>query len=95
MTTIPTKYTPQIAFHPGETLAEKLKELGMGSKEFAAITGQHEETMPSILNGSSSITPEMAVQFEQVLKIPAHFWLNMQRRYEEYLIGEKQRSKVG
>lgn len=85
MTTIPTKYTPQIAFHPGETLAEKLDELGIGSKEFAALTGHLEETMTSILNGNSSITPEMAVQFEHVLKIPAHYWLNMQRRYDEYL----------
>ena len=27
----------------------------------------------------------MAVKFENVLKIPAHFWLNKQRNYEEFL----------
>lgn len=85
---MPTKknqYHPQIAFHPGETLAEKLEELGMGPKEFSVRTGKPEKTIIAILKGQSSITPEMAVQFEHVVKIPAHFWLNMQRNYDEFI----------
>lgn len=85
MSTFKNQYHPQIAFHPGETLAEKLHELGMGPKEFAIRTGKPEKTVIAILSGKSSITPEMAVLFEHVLKIPAHFWLNMQRSYDEYL----------
>lgn len=85
MATKKNKYHPQIAFHPGETLAEKLEELGMGPKEFAIRTGKPEKTVIAILKGTSSITPEMAVQFEHVLKIPAHFWLNMQRNYDEFV----------
>ena len=79
------QYHPQISFHPGETLAEKLEELGMGPKEFAIRSGKPEKTVIAILKSKSSITPEMAVQFEHVLKIPAHFWLNMQRSYDEYI----------
>lgn len=79
------QYHPQIAFHPGETLTEKLEELGMGPKEFAIRTGKPEKTVIAILKGKSRITPEMAVQFEHVVKIPAHFWLNMQRTYDEYI----------
>ena len=89
MATKTNEYHPQIAFHPGETLAEKLEELGMGPKEFAIRTGKPEKTVIAILKGKSSITPEMAVQFEHVLKIPAHFWLNMQRNYDEYLAREE------
>ena len=89
MATITNQYHPQIAFHPGETLAEKLEELGMGPKEFAIRTGKPEKTVIAILKGKSSITPEMAVQFEHVLKIPAHFWLNMQRNYDEYIAREE------
>ena len=85
MATKTNQYHPQIAFHPGETLVEKLEELGMGPKEFAIRTGKPEKTVIAIFKGKSSITPEMAVQFEHVLKIPAHFWLNMQRNYDEYL----------
>lgn len=89
MATKKNQYHPQIAFHPGETLAEKLEELGMGPKEFAVRTGKPEKTVIAILKGKSSITPEMAVQFEHVLKIPAHFWLNMQRNYDEFIAREE------
>jgi addiction module HigA family antidote len=85
MATILNQYHPQIAYHPGETLHEKLEELGMGPKEFAIRAGKPEKTIFAVLKGKSSITPEMAVQFEHVLKIPAHFWLNMQRNYDEFL----------
>lgn len=91
MATKKNQYHPQIAFHPGDTLAEKLEELGMGPKEFAIRTGKPEKTVIAILKSKSSITPEMAVQFEHVLKIPAHFWLNMQRNFDEFLArGERQ-----
>lgn len=77
-------FTPDIVFHPGETLLEKLEELQMGPKEFAVRTGKPEKTISQILNGESAITPDMAVQFESVLKIPAEFWLKKQYRYDEY-----------
>jgi len=83
MTTL-NQYNPQIVFHPGETLEEKLEELGMGPKEFALRTGKPEKTITAILKGESSITPEMAVKFENVLQIPAHFWLKSQRAFDEY-----------
>lgn len=73
MNTPTNQYHPQIAFHPGETLSEKLEELGMGPKEFALRTRKPEKTVIAIMNAQSSITPEMAVTFENVLKIPAHF----------------------
>jgi addiction module HigA family antidote len=91
MATKENQYQPQIAFHPGETLAERLEELGMGPKEFAIRSGKPEKTIIAILNAKSSITPEMAVQFEHVLKIPAHFWLNMQRSYDEYIAREERK----
>ena len=85
MPALQNQYNPQIAFHPGRTLADKLEELGMGPKEFAIRTGKPEKTIIAVLKGASSITPEMAVLFEQVLHIPAHFWLNKQRNYDEFL----------
>jgi HTH-type transcriptional regulator / antitoxin HigA len=88
MQTLLNQYNGPIAFHPGETLAEKLEELGMGPKEFALCTGKPEKTIIAIFKGQSSITPEMAVQFEHVLQIPAHFWINKQRSYDEYLTRE-------
>ena len=79
------QYFPQSIPHPGETLTEKLQEMEMGPKEFALRNGKPEKTINDILNGNSSITPEMAVQFENVTKIPANFWMNHQRGYDEYI----------
>lgn len=94
METKKNQYHPPIVFHPGETLAEKLAEIDMGPKEFAVRTGKPEKTITAILKGKSRITPEMAVQFENVLKIPAHFWLNMQRDYDEFIARQKQKQII-
>ncbi|MEI6088903.1 MAG: HigA family addiction module antitoxin [bacterium] len=77
------RYNPESYTHPGAVLREKLEEIGMGKKEFALRTGKPEKTIHDILNQESSITPDMAVQFENVLKIPAKFWLNYQTNYNE------------
>lgn len=76
-------YKPESYTHPGATLKEKIDEMGMSIKEFALRTSKPEKTIHEILNFESSITPDMAVQFEKVLKIPAKFWLNFQAKYNE------------
>lgn len=88
------QYFPQSRPHPGETLHEKLEELGMGPKEFALRTGKPEKTITAILKGESSITPDMAVLFEAVTKIPAHFWINHQKGYDEYIARVKRQAVI-
>lgn len=88
------QYFPQSVLHPGETLAEKLEEMRMGPKEFALRTGKPEKTIIAILKGDSSITPDMAVQFENVTKIPANFWMNHQRGYDEFIAREKRQTVI-
>ncbi len=72
------------AFHPGDMLQEKLEELGMPIKEFALRCGKPEPTIHAVLQGKSSVTPDMAILFEKVLGIPAHLWLNLQCQFDEY-----------
>lgn len=79
------QYSPDIVFHPATTLNERLEEIGMSRKEFALRTGKPEKTIIAVLKEESSITPEMAVLFENVTQIPAHFWINKQARYNEYV----------
>jgi HTH-type transcriptional regulator / antitoxin HigA len=88
------EYYPESIPHPGETLSEKLEEMKMGPKEFAIRTGKPEKTITAILKGESSITADMAVQFENVTNIPAHFWINNQRGYDEHLAREKRKEIV-
>jgi HTH-type transcriptional regulator / antitoxin HigA len=89
------KYYQNSSTHPGETLKEKLEELGIGPKEFAVKADKPEKTITAILNGESSITPDMAIQFERVLKIPANFWLQRQVDYDEAIARDKEQLKFG
>lgn len=88
------QYFPQIVFHPGETLDEKLHEMNMGPKEFAIRTGKPEKTIIAVIKGDSALTPDMAVQFESVTKIPAHFWMNSQRSYDEFIARKKRNEMI-
>lgn len=88
------KFVPPMVFHPGSTLSEKLKEMGMGVKEFALRTSKPEKTIFAVLNGQSSVTSDMAVAFESVTFIPAHFWLNKQRAYDEAISREKKEKQL-
>lgn len=83
------QYYPQSVQHPGRVLEEKLGEMQMGPKEFAVRTSKPEKTITAILKGDSSITPDMAVLFESVTNIPAHYWLNHQLGYDEYSARKK------
>ncbi len=85
---------PQTVLHPCTTLNEKIEEIGMSRKEFALRTGKPEQTIIAVLKGESSITPEMAVLFENITKIPAHFWINKQARYNEFKAREKRKSAI-
>ncbi|NQU85434.1 MAG: ImmA/IrrE family metallo-endopeptidase [Mariniphaga sp.] len=87
--TLTNQYLPDIVFHPATTLNEKLEEMGMSRKEFALRTGKPEKTIIAVLKEESSLTPEMAILFENVTQIPAQFWINKQARYNEYIARKK------
>ena len=55
------KFVPPVEFHPGITLSEKLKEMGMSVKEFAVRTSKPEKTIFAVIGGKSSVTSDMAV----------------------------------
>lgn len=82
-------YSASIVFHPGETLSEKLEEMKMGPKEFALRCNKPEKTIIAVLQGKSALTPDMAVLFEKATRIPAHFWMNLQKSYDEFIAREQ------
>nr|WP_321453840.1 ImmA/IrrE family metallo-endopeptidase [uncultured Carboxylicivirga sp.] len=92
--TLANQYSPDIVFHPATTLNEKLEEMGMSRKEFALRTGKPEKTIIAVLKEESSLTPEMAILFENVTQIPAQFWINKQARYNEYIARKKHEEAI-
>lgn len=89
----PTKLA--VVYHPGETLEEKLSEMGMGIKEFATRVSKPEKTIIAVIKGKSSITPDMALSFEMVTRIPSHMWLSHQKNYDEYIARKKREKTLG
>lgn len=77
------QYNPRNVSHPGVTLGAKIQEMEMSVREFAVRTAKPEKTILAVIRGNSSITPDMAVIFENVTQIPAHFWMARQRNYDE------------
>jgi addiction module HigA family antidote len=78
------QYFPQVFFHPGETLGEKLQEMGLSSEELASKIGQPLYIIEEILQQKRDITPEIALLLEGITKIPAHMWLTAQYNYNEF-----------
>lgn len=93
------QFVPDYAVPPGETLLETLETIGMSQAELAERTGRPKKTINEIIKGKAAITPETALQLERVLGVPAGFWNNLERNYQETLarINEQKRlqTKIG
>jgi addiction module HigA family antidote len=76
-------FKPDYVIVPGETLWDTLDSYGMSGAELACRTGRPEKTISEIITGKMAITAETALQFERVLGIPASFWNNLERNYQE------------
>ena len=73
---------PVTAIHPGEHLAEELKELGLSAAELARKLDVPTNRITSILNGQRAITGDTALRLAHYFGTSPEFWLNMQSLYE-------------
>jgi len=87
-------FKPNYAVSPGETLRETLKTLGMTQAELAHRTGRPKKTINEIITGKAAITADTALQLERVLGIPASFWNNLERNYQETLARLKEEKQL-
>lgn len=84
-----------MAFPPGDELAEKLEEMKMDANDLAARIGRSPKTINEILKGKCSLTPDVAIDLECVTEIPADFWMNCQRFYDEWTARKKREKGLG
>lgn len=75
--------------HPGEHLAEELKELGMSAAELARKLDVPTNRVTGILNGQRAITGDTALRLAHFFGTSAEFWLNLQSLYELRLAQKK------
>ena len=81
------------AIHPGELLAEELKELNMSASALARSLKVPANRITGILNGQRAITGDTALRLGHFFGTSAEFWLNLQKLYELRL-AEKKASKL-
>lgn len=70
-----------IAVPPGETIKEQLDDRDMTQKEFAARMGYSQKHISQLINGQVRLMDDTAQRLENVLGIPATFWLNLENNY--------------
>ena len=68
--------------HPGEHLAEELKELGISAAELARQLDVPVNRITGIINGQRSVTADTALRLGHWFGTTPEFWLNLQALFE-------------
>ena len=71
-----------MAIHPGEHLAEELRELRMSAAELARQLKVPTNRITEILNGQRAITGDTALRLAHFFGTTAEFWLNLQSLHD-------------
>jgi addiction module HigA family antidote len=70
------------AIHPGEHLADLLRELDMSAAALSRHLGVPTNRITAIINGQRAITGDTALRLGHFFDTSPEFWLNLQKQYE-------------
>ncbi len=73
---------PRSPIHPGEQLAEELRELGMSAAELARQLDVPVNRVTAILNGQRGVSADTALRLGHWFGTSPEFWLNLQAIYD-------------
>ena len=85
-----TVFISDMAIPPGEYLEEVLEDLEISQAELAIKMGCPLQAINEIVKGNKAITPETALQLEQVLGVSAQFWSNLETEFRLILAKQQQ-----
>lgn len=68
--------------HPGEHLAEELRELGFSAAELARQIAVPINRITGIINGQRGVTADTALRLAHWFGTSPQFWMNLQQMYE-------------
>jgi len=76
--------------HPGIIVKDELIDAtGLSVTEASERLGVSRTTLSRLLNGHSSISPEMALRLSKFFNTSIEMWINLQAQYDTWLIGKK------
>jgi antitoxin HigA-1 len=73
---------PRDPIHPGEHLAEELRELGITAAELSRQIDVPVNRITGIIHGQRGITADTALRLGHWFGTSPHFWMNLQQLYE-------------
>ena len=73
---------PRTPIHPGEQLAEELRELGITAAELSRQIDVPVNRITGIINGQRGITADTALRLGHWFGTSPQFWMNLQQQYE-------------
>jgi antitoxin HigA-1 len=73
---------PRTPIHPGEHLAEELRELGITAAELSRQIDVPVNRITGILHGQRGITADTALRLGHWFGSSPQFWMNLQQLYE-------------
>jgi HTH-type transcriptional regulator/antitoxin HigA len=83
-----------LALPPGEYLAEVIDELGMSQVDVARRMGRPVQAINEIIKGHKAITPDTALQLEQVTGVPAALWTGLEEEYRLALARQQEHAQL-
>ena len=72
--------------HPGIHLEAEINKIGMSVNEFAVRTMIPLKTVNKIIKGEANITVDIAKKISMFFNAKIETWMNLQTKYDEYLI---------
>lgn len=75
--------------HPGRHVKGTMEELGLSVAKAAEALGVTRSALNRVVNGTSGISPEMALRLEIVIGSTAEAWLRLQAAYDAAQIRER------
>lgn len=76
--------------HPGQVLNEVyMKEMNLNQSQLAELIGCSPRKINEIVNGKRSISPEFAIELEEVLETSAEMWVRMQAEFDLWVARRK------
>jgi len=68
--------------HPGEILADELKEIGLSAAELARTLGVPANRISQVIAGKRAITADTALRLARYFGTSPDLWMNLQKTYE-------------
>jgi antitoxin HigA-1 len=87
-------HLPRTPIHPGEHLAEELRELGLSAAELSRQIDVPVNRITGIIHGQRGITADTALRLGHWFGTSPQFWMNLQQNYELRLAESQVGAKI-